>query len=177
MTVTGACRRRASRWWRWEALTIPSTRSRSTRREWFSTRLASQIVLLFKFPRDDHRPIGEGLAVGVECGVGVLDVLGRLRPDGEQAKGRRAIDVQRQDEARVARASHRLEKRVYATSRTGAVSANISITLRLNAGRSVGLRLVTSLPSRTTSSSTQFAPALMRSVLSDGHDVIVLPFA
>ena len=37
------------------------------------------------------------------------------------------------------------------------------------------MRLVIRLPSTTTSSSTQFAPALRRSVCSDGHDVIRRP--
>ena len=45
-----------------------------------------------------------------------------------------------------------------------------------NASRSSGLRLVIRLPSTTTSSSTQSAPALRRSVCSDGHDVIRRPF-
>src|SRR5207249_4078213 len=43
-------------------------------------------------------------------------------------------------------------------------SANSSIIFRLNAGMSSGLRLVTSPLSATTSWSTQFAPALRRSV-------------
>src|SRR5437588_9885196 len=47
----------------------------------------------------------------------------------------------------------------------------------LNAERSCGPRLVTRFPSSTTFSSTQFAPALRRSVLSEGHEVSVLPFA
>src|SRR4051794_20693965 len=46
--------------------------------------------------------------------------------------------------------------------------------LRLNAGRSSGLRLDTSPLSTTTSRSTQFAPALTRSVLRVGHEVIIL---
>src|ERR1051325_5302117 len=54
-------------------------------------------------------------------------------------------------------------------------SANRRIISRLKAGMSSGLRLVTSLPSPTTSLSTQFAPAFLRSVLSDGHEVIVRP--
>ena len=41
----------------------------------------------------------------------------------------------------------------------------------LKAGRSSGLRLVTRLPSTTTSSSTQSAPALRRSVCRLGHEV------
>ena len=40
---------------------------------------------------------------------------------------------------------------------------------------SSGLRLVTRLPSATTSWSTQFAPAFLRSVWSDGHEVIFRP--
>src|SRR5215469_6121609 len=40
---------------------------------------------------------------------------------------------------------------------------------------SSGLRLVTTVPSVTTSLSTQFAPAFLRSVFRDGHDVIVRP--
>src|SRR5205823_14727138 len=54
---------------------------------------------------------------------------------------------------------------------TCAPSANSSIIFLLNAGMSSGLRLVTSPLSTTTSSSTQLAPAFVRSVLSDGHDV------
>src|SRR5690606_9477733 len=54
-------------------------------------------------------------------------------------------------------------------------SANSSIILRLNAGRSFGLRLETSPRSTTTSSSTHSAPALRRSVAIDGYDVIFLP--
>src|SRR6185312_5360902 len=44
-----------------------------------------------------------------------------------------------------------------------------------NASRSSGLRLVIRLPSTTSSSSTQSAPALRRSVCSDGQDVIRRP--
>src|SRR5215470_19376405 len=40
-----------------------------------------------------------------------------------------------------------------------------------------GLRLVTRLPSTTTSSSTHSAPALRRSVLSDGHAAMRRPRA
>src|SRR5205823_2325858 len=50
-------------------------------------------------------------------------------------------------------------------------SAISSIIFLLNAGMSSGLRLVTSPASTTTSSSTQFAPALRRSVCSVGHEV------
>jgi hypothetical protein len=42
----------------------------------------------------------------------------------------------------------------------------------LNAGRSSGRREVMMLPSIATSRSTQRAPALIRSVLTEGHDVI-----
>jgi len=42
---------------------------------------------------------------------------------------------------------------------------------------SSGLRLVTSLPSTTTSSSTHFAPAFCRSVFKDGQEAIRFPFA
>src|SRR5207237_522892 len=55
--------------------------------------------------------------------------------------------------------------------------ANSSSILRLNAGRSAGLRLETSPLSTTTSSSTHFAPAFLRSACSEGHDVILRPFA
>src|SRR5215470_202858 len=48
---------------------------------------------------------------------------------------------------------------------------------RLNAGISAGFRLVTRLPSTTTSSSTHSAPALRRSVLSDGHAAMRRPRA
>ena len=54
---------------------------------------------------------------------------------------------------------------------------NRSIIARLNAGMSSGLRLDTRLPSTTASSSTHSAPALRRSVLSDGQDAIRLPRA
>ena len=54
-------------------------------------------------------------------------------------------------------------------------SAISSTSLAQNAGRSSGLREVTSPPSTWTSSSTQDAPALRRSVLSDGHEVSVRP--
>src|SRR5690625_5051445 len=50
-------------------------------------------------------------------------------------------------------------------------SANSSSILRLKAGRSRGLRLVTSPRSVTTSSSTQLAPALRMSVRRDGYEV------
>src|SRR3954468_3038916 len=56
-------------------------------------------------------------------------------------------------------------------------SANSSTSLPQKAGRSSGLRLVTRPLSTTTSSSPHFAPALRRSVWSDGHEVIVRPFA
>src|SRR5258707_10235845 len=49
------------------------------------------------------------------------------------------------------------------------------IISRLNAGLSLGLRLVTKPRSTTTSSSTQSAPAFRRSVFSDGHDVVRRP--
>ena len=44
-----------------------------------------------------------------------------------------------------------------------------------NAGMSSGLRLVMMLPSVTTSRSTQLAPALMRSVWTEGQEVMVWP--
>src|ERR1700760_4169263 len=50
-------------------------------------------------------------------------------------------------------------------------SLNSSIIFGLNAGRSSGLGLVTRFRSTTTSWSTQSAPALRRSVLSEGHEV------
>ena len=50
-------------------------------------------------------------------------------------------------------------------------SANKRIISRLNAGMSSGFRLVTRRPSVTTSLSTQVAPALLRSVFSEGQDV------
>src|ERR1700691_6263591 len=50
------------------------------------------------------------------------------------------------------------------------------ISVVLNAGISSGLRLVMNCPSVTTSLSTQFTPAFFRSVLIDGHEVIVFPF-
>src|ERR1700744_2136204 len=56
------------------------------------------------------------------------------------------------------------------------VFAVTSISFLLNAGMSSGLRLVMMLPSSTTSLSTHFAPALMRSVWMDGHEVTVFPF-
>src|ERR1700733_13763554 len=49
--------------------------------------------------------------------------------------------------------------------------ATTSVSFLLNAGMSSGLRLVMMLPSSTTSLSTHFAPALMRSVWMDGHEV------
>src|SRR5438045_8968387 len=52
-------------------------------------------------------------------------------------------------------------------------SANSSISFLLNAGMSSGLRLVTRPWSTCTSSSTQLAPALRRSVRTDGNDVSV----
>src|ERR1700759_3036444 len=52
-------------------------------------------------------------------------------------------------------------------------SANSSTILSQNAGRSSGLREVTSPWSTTTSSSTQLPPALRMSVCSDGQEVIV----
>src|SRR5581483_6879172 len=51
------------------------------------------------------------------------------------------------------------------------------MTSRLKAGMSCGLRLVTRLPSTTTSSSTHSAPALRRSVFSDGHAAMRRPRA
>ena len=50
-------------------------------------------------------------------------------------------------------------------------SAKTSIILRLNAGMSSGFRDVTRPRSSMTSPSTQIAPAFLKSVLSDGHDV------
>src|SRR5690606_30349472 len=58
--------------------------------------------------------------------------------------------------------------------RAAAVWKTRSIS-RLNAGMSSGLRLLTSLPSTTTSWSTQWAPALRRSSCSDGQLVNVRP--
>src|SRR6266550_3037473 len=55
-------------------------------------------------------------------------------------------------------------------------SANSSIIFLLKAGISSGLREVTSPLSTTTSWSTHCAPALRRSVASDGQDVIRRPF-
>ena len=54
-------------------------------------------------------------------------------------------------------------------------SANSSTILAQKAGRSSGLRLETMPESLTHSSSTQFAPALRRSVFRLGHEVMVLP--
>lgn len=54
-------------------------------------------------------------------------------------------------------------------------SANSSTILAQNAGRSSGLRLLTSPLSVTTSWSTQFAPALVRSVRRLGQEVMVRP--
>ena len=54
-------------------------------------------------------------------------------------------------------------------------SQNSSTILAQKAGRSSGLRLETRPWSTWTSSSTQVAPALRRSVCSDGHDVSVRP--
>ncbi|SDS78519.1 hypothetical protein SAMN04515669_1918 [Jiangella sp. DSM 45060] len=54
-------------------------------------------------------------------------------------------------------------------------SANSSSIFAQNAGRSSGLRLVTRPLSVTTSSSTQVAPALRRSVRRLGQDVSVRP--
>ena len=45
----------------------------------------------------------------------------------------------------------------------------------MKAGRSPGLRLVTSVPSTTTSSSTQVPPALRMSVCRLGNEVSVRP--
>ncbi len=59
----------------------------------------------------------------------------------------------------------------------GRPSANSSIILRLNAGISSGLRLVTSPLSTTTSRPPIFHPALRISVWIAGHDVILRPFA
>src|SRR6266536_3880631 len=56
-----------------------------------------------------------------------------------------------------------------------APSANSSTILAQKAGRSAGLRLETMPTSVTHSSSTQFAPALRRSVFRLGQEVIVLP--
>src|SRR5579859_1418772 len=52
-------------------------------------------------------------------------------------------------------------------------SPNSSLIFLLKAGMSSGLRLVTRPLSVTTSLSTQFAPAFLRSVLSDGQEVTV----
>jgi hypothetical protein len=55
-------------------------------------------------------------------------------------------------------------------------SANCSIIFLLNAGISAGFLLVINPLSTTTSRSTQRAPALIKSLFNDGHEVIVLPF-
>ncbi len=60
---------------------------------------------------------------------------------------------------------------------SAARSASRRRIVSLKAGRSPGLREVTRFPSSTTSRSTHFAPALSRSVRSDGHDVTVRPSA
>src|SRR5436190_18788444 len=54
-------------------------------------------------------------------------------------------------------------------------SAISSIIFLLKAGMSSGLRLVTSPLSVTTSWSTHDAPAFVRSVFRDGHDVTLRP--
>src|SRR6201996_9859247 len=69
----------------------------------------------------------------------------------------------------------RLRIRGYAWACCG-LFAVASVTFLLNAGISSGLRLVMMLPSSTTSLSTHFAPALIRSVWIDGHEVTVFPF-
>lgn len=59
---------------------------------------------------------------------------------------------------------------------TGRRAKSVRIT-RLNAGMSFGVRRVTRFPSTTTSASTPSAPAFLRSVRSDGREVIRVPFA
>src|SRR5436309_2579284 len=54
-------------------------------------------------------------------------------------------------------------------------SARAAINVRQKAGKSAGWRDVTRRPSRTTSRSTQFAPALIRSSLIAGTEVTVRP--
>src|SRR5205814_2277258 len=72
-----------------------------------------------------------------------------------------------------------LHRLIFAVSRCpiswGFPALNIFTISRLNAGRSSGFRLVTMLPSTTTSRSTHLAPAFLRSVFTEGHDVIVRP--
>ena len=65
----------------------------------------------------------------------------------------------------------------YAAWRCPRAPLNSLIVSRLNAGRSSGLRLVTKPLSTTASSSTQSAPAFLRSGLSEGHEVMRRPRA
>src|SRR5438552_17362970 len=71
------------------------------------------------------------------------------------------------------------ESAVYAVFRSDPVwprpSPNNRIISRLKAGMSSGFRLVTRLGSLTTSLSTQVAPAFLRSVFNEGHEVTVRP--
>ena len=55
--------------------------------------------------------------------------------------------------------------------------ANTLMMPSQKAGRSSGLREVTSLPSITTVSSTHSAPAFVRSFLSEGQEVSLCPLA
>src|ERR1700730_9633545 len=65
----------------------------------------------------------------------------------------------------------------YAAWRRPRAPANSLVISRLNAGISSGARLVTRLPSPTASASITSAPAFLRSVLTEGHEVIRLPRA
>ena len=58
-----------------------------------------------------------------------------------------------------------------ARARIFIASAKTSIIFWLNAGMSSGFREVTRPRSSITSPSTQIAPAFLRSVFSDGHEV------
>ena len=86
--------------------------------------------------------------------------------------GRRRIAPARAARRRVAL---RRRRRRSGAGPRAAPSANSSTSLAQNAGRSSGLREVTRPSSTWTSSSTQVAPALRRSVRSDGHEVSVRP--
>jgi len=64
----------------------------------------------------------------------------------------------------------------YSSKLTGITFFSSSIMHLQKAGRSLGLLLVISLLSTTTSSSFQSTPALIKSVLIDLYDVICFPF-
>src|SRR5689334_1156503 len=96
----------------------------------------------------------------------VVQGLGRRRPfiDGREVENGKPVHAKCPARSAASSTSHPTWFGVFAV-------ANKFVISRLNAGMSSGLRLVSNPLSTTASSSTQLAPAFLRSVRSEGHEV------